>query len=571
MITLKDRLPVWLNLSLAAATGCLWFLSTPPFPFHGCAWIAMVPLMVVIDRTRSFQRAMLFCSWAGLVTNLGGFYWLLATIGLFTGASKHLSVILYLALCFYQGLIFVLFGAAVHILRHRRRVPMALVAPLAIVAAERVFPLAFPNNLAITQAWHPLVLQIADLTGPIGVSALLLMVNGAVYDLMGDLMSDLIVSRRRALLPAAVSAMIVIACLIYGEIRIHHFDAVSRSAPKLRVGIVQSNFARTQKGLLHPLQAPERLDILQEQSRELEAAGAQLIVWCETSYPYLLRRNATTLKPDPGHPIAQGFHTPVIVGAQTFDIETKKQFNSATLVDQNGTFGGIYDKTHLMNFGERVPAGETLPWLRDLMPRQVSVFTPGTSTLPLSLKMGDGKRWRIGTFICFEDTLPEAVRGIGSNHPDLLVNITNDTWFGETSEPWEHLALSVFDSIEQRSAMVRSVNSGVSAFIDANGRIVQKTYAVDPYVHPTPASHSLEALPLIEGGHTVYAHVGNLFANVCFGCLILLVVRSSGYRVLSLTAARSTVASWMYGRTSLLDSLHDPTEAGIIRLTSDKR
>ncbi len=128
MITLKDCLPVWLNLSLAAATGCLWFLNTPPFPFHGCAWIAMVPLMVVIDRTRSFQRAMLFCSWAGLVTNLGGFYWLLATIGLFTGASKHLSVVLYFALCFYQGLIFVLFGAAVHILRHRGRVPMALVA-----------------------------------------------------------------------------------------------------------------------------------------------------------------------------------------------------------------------------------------------------------------------------------------------------------------------------------------------------------------------------------------------------------------------------------------------------------
>lgn len=524
MITPKDRLPVWFNLSLAAATGCLWFLSTPPFPFHGCAWIAMVPLMFVIDRTRSFQRAVLFCSWAGLVANLGGFYWLLATIGLFTGASRHLSVILFFLLCFYQGLIFALFGAAVHVVRNRRRAPMALVAPLAIVAAELVFPLAFPNNLAITQAWHPLVLQIADLTGPVGVSALLLMVNGAVYDLMSDLMSDLIVPRRRALLPAAVSAMIVIACLIYGEVRMRHFDAVSRSAPQLRVGLVQPNVARTQQGLLHPLQAPERLGMLQEQSQKLEAEGAQLIVWSETSYPYLLRRNAATVKPDPGHPIAQGFHTPVIVGAQTFDTETKKQFNSATLVNQNGAFGGIYDKTHLMNFGERVPAGETLPWLRDLMPRQVSVFTPGTSTLPLLLKTEDGKIWRIGTFICFEDTLPDVLRGIGSNHPDLLVNITNDTWFGETSEPWEHLALSVFDAIEQRSAMVRSVNSGVSAFIDANGRIVQKTYAVDPYVHPTPASHSLRSMPLIEGGKTFYSHMGDLFSYLCCLGLAILII-----------------------------------------------
>ena len=97
----------------------------------------------------------------------------------------------------------------------------------------------------------------------------------------------------------------------------------------------------------------------------------------------------------------------------------------------------------------------------------------------------------------------------------MLINLTNDTWFGEKAEPWQHLALAVFASVEQRTTMVRAVNSGVSAIIDADGRVVQKTYAVDPYLHPRPADKMLGTVALIEGGHTVYQAVGNLFAYLC--------------------------------------------------------
>lgn len=500
------------HFAFATASGCLWALGDPALPLSVVGWVAMVPLLIVINSTSSFLSAVLWCGWAGFVANIGGCYWLLTTIKRFTNFSWPTSIALFFAVCAYQGLLFVLFGAAVRLIRHRKDVPMALIAPLAIVASELILPMVFPYSLGITQAWHPLLIQIADITGPAGVSALLLMVNGGLYDIL---------SRRYQALRCAIAVLLVFfASLIYGGLRMQHFDAVAASASKLRVGIVQANAGLRHRGVSSTQDEMQRLIALQEQSRELEAEGAQLIVWSEASYPYLLRRDASTdASPGVLERVLRGFATPVVIGAQTFDVANGRRFNSALLVDRTGAFVGIYDKIRLLNFGERVPAGELLPWLTELMPHEYARFTPGTQANPLILRTGDGRAWRLGTFICFEDTLPEILRSVGKHHPDLLVNLTNDTWFGDTSEPMEHLALSVFDSIEERSALVRSVNSGVSAFVDANGRVIQKTFTVDTYSHPVPASHSLKSMPLIEGGHTPYAHIGDLFSYLC--CLWL--------------------------------------------------
>jgi len=515
----EGRLSLPLGLTLATASGLLWALSTPPLPFSGLAWVAMLPLLFVLDRTPSFRKAAFLCTWTGLVGNIVGFYWLFPTIMRFTAFPWPASSAIFFAICAYQGLLFTLFGAAVHIVRHRKNLSMAALAPLAIVSAELVLPMLFPYSLAITQAWHPLLLQVADLTGPVGVSALLLLVNGALYDSL----YALFVLRRRTLRAAIAAGLILTATLIYGELRMRHFDALSVRAPKLRVGIVQPNVAYQPSAN----DAAHRLAILQEQSRDLEAEGAQLIVWTETSYPYLLRRDAAT-DPSAGvpHPVRQSFTTPIIIGAQTIDATRGMRFNSAVLIDRTGAISGIYDKIRLLNFAERIPFSKMVPWLADRIPRSLGRFTPGIEAKPFQLTLEDGARWRLGTFICFEDTLPELLRKVGNNHPDLLVNITNDSWFGDTSEPWEHLALSVFDSIEVRSVLVRSVNSGVSAFIDANGRVVQRTYANDSSFHQQQPSHSVRSVPMIEGGHTLYSYVGDLFSYICILCLTALMIWS---------------------------------------------
>ena len=145
----------------------------------------------------------------------------------------------------------------------------------------------------------------------------------------------------------------------------------------------------------------------------------------------------------------------------------------------------------------------------------------------LPLRTADGQSWRLGTIICYEDILPALLRRVGTLHPQLLVNLTNDTWFGAHAEPWQHLALAVFGSVEQRTVMVRAVNSGVSAFIDANGRVVQKTNPIDPHFDPRPAESSLATMPLLEAGDTVFARVGDLFAWLCALATALLMLHAA--------------------------------------------
>ncbi len=293
-------------------------------------------------------------------------------------------------------------------------------------------------------------------------------------------------------------------------------DASSASAPKLTVGLVQSNVAYNLKGVLHPEWAQTQLAALQEQSKKLAVAGAQLIVWSEASYPYVLPREiAPDFPAATSYSIRKGFDTPLLIGTLTWSPPDRYSHNSALLIGSAGTVQGRYDKMRLLAFGEHFPGVDWFPGLRKHLPNGAGTFLPGTKVNTLLLAKPDGSKVRLGTIICYEDILPEFLRSVGALHPQLLVNITNDTWFGEKAEPWQHLALAVFASVEQRTGMVRAVNSGVSAAIDANGRVVRQSYAVDPYYHPTPASTVLAEVALLEGGHTIYQAVGNLFAYLC--------------------------------------------------------
>lgn len=505
---LPRPLGVWPCLALSTLSGCLWFLSCTPYNFSALSWVAMVPVLFVVDRAPTQARANLFSWWAGAVMVGGGFYWLIELLQRFADLSLPAALAVYVLFCAYQGSVFLLCGWAIRAIRERNAVPMAVLAPIAMVTSELVVPLLFPSHLAIMQAWHPTVIQIADLTGPMGVTALLLMINGAIYDLLAN--------RRRAVFPALASALVLAAALLYGHLRIKQVDTLIAAAPKLLVGVVQPNVAYNLKGVMHPEQAQAQLAALQEQSQKLAAAGAELIVWSETSYPHVLRRDlASDFPAGSRFTIRSGFNTPLLIGALTRSRPEIHAHNSALLLDGNGHVTGRYDKMRLLAFGEHVPGSEYFPRLRKYLPNGTGSFIPGSEANTLPLVKADGTTVKLGPIICYEDILPQFLRSVGALHPHVLINLTNDTWFGEKAEPWQHLALAVFASVEQRTSMVRAVNSGVSAIIDANGRVVQKTYAVDPYWHPRPADSMLATVALLESGHTIYQAVGNLFAYLC--------------------------------------------------------
>jgi apolipoprotein N-acyltransferase len=194
-------------------------------------------------------------------------------------------------------------------------------------------------------------------------------------------------------------------------------------------------------------------------------------------------------------------------------------YNTALMMAPDGTIAGTFDKVFLMLFGEYIPFYDQIPWFTKLFP-EASNFNRGTQPASFPVTLG-GRPYRLGPLICYEDIIPGFTRRVAALQPNLFVNITNDAWFGRTAEPHQHLALAVFRSVEHRLEMLRAVNTGVTAHIDAAGRVLQQTVSVDPAeVGPPPQPVTLLAdVALLDAGG-LYRRVGDLFGLLCLATLV---------------------------------------------------
>jgi apolipoprotein N-acyltransferase len=424
----------------------------------------------------------------------------------------------------YQGLAFAFFSWGVRRAADRTGAPLVLLAPLVMVTVELLMPQIFPYYLGFSQAFTPVLIQIADLTGPLGVTALLLTMSGAVADLIFS------PSRRppAAWRGLAIAGALVVVDLAYGGLRMHQADVRRAAAPKVKTGLVQANVGILEKW--DPVEFARLLAMHQSASAELQRAGAEFIVWPESSYPYALPRTFShDFGVEDARMVRRGFDTPLLYGALTRVVGTPRTrkdrypYNTALMMDAAGNATASYDKVFLMMFGEYIPFYDQIPWFTEIFP-EASNFSRGSepASFPLRTAAGD---FKLGPLICYEDILPSFARGVAKLGPNAFVNITNDAWFGRTAEPYQHLALAVFRSVEHRLEMVRAVNTGVSAHIDAAGRVRDKTESVDPADEPqAPPSTLLVDLAMLPGGG-LYRTVGDLFGFLCLLGLAVLLAR----------------------------------------------
>ncbi len=512
--TPEERKAHWQGIGLSILGGCLWFLACADFDIWPFAYFAMVPVFFAFERAKTRRKALFYGWLAGLVANAGGFYWITSLLERFGHLPMPVAVLGLFLLAAYQAVAFWLFFMLLRAIRLRSKelvgkpLPMVLLAPLLMVTFEFLVPFLFPWYLAITQAWVVPVIQIADLTGPLGVSAFLMLINGAIYDIITERESR----RTRSAIAAAVAVVFVLG---YGYLRMWQVDGARDKAVALNVGVVQGNIPFDEKGV--PGLAAKQLADLQAMSAKLEAEGAEFLMWTESSYPYGVPRDATEdYSERDGRRIRRGFTAPLMLGALTFNRHDRNErpYNSALMLESDTRFSARFDKIFLLMFGEYIPLLETFPALEDILPKNASHFSRGKEIVTFPLEH-NGESYRLGPMFCYEDILTDFGRKLAAHHPHLLVNITNDSWFGDTSEPWEHLALSVYRAVEMRTDLVRSVNTGVSAFVDANGRVYDKTYAVDPKVTPKPVDGLVAEVKLMEGGHTFFARFGDIFAYLC--------------------------------------------------------
>jgi apolipoprotein N-acyltransferase len=450
-------------LLLAFASGLLYFLAFPGLDLWPLGLIAFVPLFIAM-RGRTPRRAALLGWIAGFTMTMTGFYWLMEMLKTFSGFGTPLCLLFMSILCAYQAGRLGLHGW-LYARIEARGWPPGLAFAGAFATSELIFPLLFPWAFGATVHQIPALVQVGELGGPIAVGLVVLSANLAI--------AELVVARLerrppRLKLSAALAGVVGVA-LVYGAIRIAQVERMVAAAPKARVGVVQANMSLLGKRR----DKAEGLRRHLKLTRELQQKGPlDLVVWSETSVVSALEEGQVEeLYP---RLFTQSLGIPAIFGGvlvrRVPDVREYVLFNSALLSNGEGKIVGRYDKQYLLAFGEYLPFGDILPVLYELSPHS-GKFTPGTTLEPLPL--GDHE---IATFICYEDIIPSFVNSIvRSGNPDLLVNITNDAWFGDTTEPWIHLALAKLRAVEHRRYLVRSTNSGVSAFVDPVGRVVSHT------------------------------------------------------------------------------------------------
>jgi apolipoprotein N-acyltransferase len=471
----------------------LAFLGYVGFGVVPLIFVCLVPLLVAIDGAtprRAFGLGLLF----GFAGNLGAFYWIVHLLSVFAALSWPLAVAGYLLLCLYNGLVFAVAGWIVRRLDRDGGLHPAFGLALALPAIELALPLIFPYFLGNALYRLPVLTQVVEVTGVPGLTALIALVNGALYALVQALRGR----RPAARAPVAVALAAVALCAGYGLARIPAVEHMTAAARKMTVALVQTNLGAGDK-LAQPIEFLRRH---QEMSLEAEARHARLdlVVWPESAYQGVVPRQARSLRA-----ITAGIRAPVVFGLLSADHAPdgrRRVYNSVVLTSPAGEVLGMFDKVELLVFGETLPFVDTFPSIRRWFPHS-STFDRGTTIA--HLRMPDGTS--LLPMICYEDILPAFVRRLwrAAGPADVLINVTNDSWYGDTQQPLIHLALATFRSIETRRAMIRSTNTGISAIVDPVGRIVART---GQWTRETLVAE----VPVIrDGGSPLYMRIGDAY------------------------------------------------------------
>jgi len=444
---------------LGFLTGLLYFLGYAGTDIWPLSLVALAPLAVALQG-QSPRTGFGIGAVAGLTMNMAGFHWLYGTINTFGGFPGILSLFFMVVLCAYQGGRIGLFGW-LYCWAKRRGWPGTLVFMLAFAASELLWPLLFPWYFAASVHQVPALTQLAEIGGPYIVGLVLAAPSLAIAELVLAR-----IERRRACLGLVIGcALVPVVAAIAGQARISQIDARARASEPVNVGLVQGDMPLIQKqgDLVESLRRHLRM------TDELKRDGAQLVVWSESAIVAAIPENNQDAALQ--RMFSRKLGIPALFGAVVARHGEAggrpKHFNSALATDAEGRVVGRYDKQYLLAFGEYIPFGEDFPVLYEWSPNS-GRLTPGTSVDPVILAGHP-----VTALVCYEDILPAFVNGaVRRGNPHMLVNLTNDAWFGDSTEPWIHLALAKLRSVEHRRYLLRATNSGVSAVIDPVGRVV---------------------------------------------------------------------------------------------------
>lgn len=469
------------NAGLYFLTGILYIFSFPnfiPYISGGVGWLAffcLVPFITAVDREKdllSVLRGSFLCGW---IIFLGGMYWL-----------TEVTWLGYIILTVYMALYIVLFGMARFYNKSFIMVPLAWTG-LEFIKGKLGGGIPW-LLLGSSQYKFSLLIQTANITGIYGISFIVAMVNAKI-------------ARR----PLAWRNLILVIGVLGAVIAYGNYEIKKPvTGEKIKMGLVQPNIPLDIKW--DPQYTNWMVDKLAAISQK--TVPCDILIWPETAVPTL--KESVNIQKQISL-MTKELNCALIVGSQGTDLK-KRYYNSAFLVSRSGNLNGEYRKIHLVPFGEYVPFGENLPFLKKFTPIQ-GEFTAGTEYIVFNI---DGIS--LAALICFEDIFPDLARRFVLNGANILVNITNDAWFGRSAGAYQHAVLSVFRAVENKVPLVRATNTGLSCFISPKGKILEtiKNSSGNELFIEGYAVRDVVA----NNGNTFYTKYGNVFS---WGCILILI------------------------------------------------
>ena len=509
----RIRPKAWIFASLS---GVLQVLIFPNFAIYLLSWIALAPLIYAILKCREQDVTMVLADGgqflapatacqgfllgyvSGIIWYLGSCYWVYHVMHLYGGLGVGTSALLLVAFALYLGLYHGLFGLLLALIAARRNqlnLRALVFTPFLWVAVEmaRTYITGFPwDLLGTTQIDNIPLSRIATFTGVYGLSFEIALVNTAFA-------AAFLVpyAKRKLLLTASLAAAIALHA---GKLQRPEALNVDQAAT-----LVQTNVPITQNdwSLDYFEQTLQSLEALSVKPQHDKPGSPGLIIWPESPAPFWvtdlhLRSTLANIARATGSYIIAG-----TIGIEhTGDPNRRPEiYNSASVITPTGAWTARYDKIHLVPFGEYIPFQELISFAKALT-REVGTFSRGHRRVPLDI--GDAKA---GTFICYESIFPNEVRQFALHGAEVLVNISNDSWFGDTGAPRQHLNMARMRAVENNRWLLRDTNSGITAAIDPYGRVVQEA--------PRNQRTALQASYSLEEDTTFYTRHGDWFPFLC--------------------------------------------------------
>jgi apolipoprotein N-acyltransferase len=439
--------------------------------------------MIALDRAKNSKAAALQGFWLGYFMSLGGFYWIAATIQEFGGLPWPLCIIALLLFATFNQPQFLIFAPFFKSFSSRRTqwhpILMASVFAFAYTGIDWILPKLFLDTLGHSFYLSKTLRQAADLGGASLLTFFIYFFNESLFTAWKDWKS----TQKLRLHPHLASALILwLGLCVYGHFRYQEItQKVAQSQKGFQAAAIQANIGDIEKlaserGLRGA--ANRILDTFFELTTQAmnQEPKPDVIIWPETSYPTTFRNPHTMtekLLDERLETFSRQLGVPLLFGG--YDLFQSKEFNAFFFLSPQGDLQ-IYRKNILLLFGEFIPGSEYISLIREAFP-QVGNFGrgPGPSVLPIPSADPKISQILAGPMICYEALFPNYIAEGARKGSQFILNITNDSWFGNNAEPYLHLALTTFRSIETRIPMLRSTNTGISTLITADGEITSPT------------------------------------------------------------------------------------------------